>query len=235
MSKAAFSTGKMVRLAVLVAIVIIMSFTPLGYLKAGIIEISLLMIPVAIAGIILGPGAGAFMGGVFGITSFAQCFGMSAFGAALLAINPIYTFILCMIPRILAGWLPGLLFKAIGRTKPLKFTGCFVTGLTAALLNTVFFVGGLLLLFGSTDYIKNFGKTAWDVIVLLVGTNALVEAIVWHLGERLYRSGTHSVPAGQASRYSTGRLPDLRNRSNQQHIKERSAWFSPSTSATPTL
>jgi hypothetical protein len=30
---------------------------------------------------------------------------MSPFGAALLAINPIYTFILCLVPRILAGWL----------------------------------------------------------------------------------------------------------------------------------
>ena len=177
MSKAAFSTGKMVRLAVLVAIIIIMQFTPLGYLKAGIVEISLLMIPVGIAGIILGPAAGAFMGGVFGITSFAQCFGISAFGTTLMGISPIYTFILCMIPRIIAGWLPGLVFKAFSRSKPLRFTGCFISGLVAALSNTVFFVGGLLLLFGSTDYVKSFGKTAWDVIVLLVGTNALVEAI----------------------------------------------------------
>jgi hypothetical protein len=40
-------------MAVLVAIVLIMSFTPLGYLKLGIIEISFLMIPVAIAGLSL--------------------------------------------------------------------------------------------------------------------------------------------------------------------------------------
>jgi uncharacterized membrane protein len=171
------STGKMVRLAVLVAIVILMSFTPLGYLKVGIVEISFLMIPVAIAGIILGPAAGAFMGGVFGITSFIQCFGMSAFGAALLAINPIFTFILCMVPRIIAGWIPGLVFKALSGTK-LRAVGAFIAGLLAAVLNTVFFVGGLLLLFGNSDYIKGFGETAWDVIVLLVSTNAFLEAAV---------------------------------------------------------
>lgn len=167
----------MVRMAVLVAIVIVMQFTPLGYLKVGIIEISFLMIPVAIAGIILGPAAGAFIGGIFGLTSFLQCFGMSPFGAALLAINPFYTFILCMVPRILAGWLPGLLFKVLSRANSLRAFGAFASSLFAAVLNTVFFVGGLLLLFGSTDYIKSFGKTAWDVIVLLVGTNALIEAI----------------------------------------------------------
>lgn len=178
MSRSAISTGKMVRMAVLVAIIILMSFTPLGYLKVGVIEISFLMIPVAIAGLILGPAAGAFMGGVFGITSFIQCFGMSAFGAALLAINPVFTFLLCMVPRILAGWLPGLLFKALSRAPSLRVVGAFVSSLLAAVLNTVFFVGGLILLFGNTDYIRNFGQTAWDIIVLLVGTNALLEAVI---------------------------------------------------------
>jgi uncharacterized membrane protein len=177
-SRTSINTGKMVRMAVLVAIIILMSFTPLGYLKLGVIEISFLMLPVAIAGIILGPGAGAFMGGVFGLTSFIQCFGMSAFGAALLNINPIFTFILCMVPRILAGWLPGLVFKAFSKSKYLRFFGAFVSSLLAAVLNTVFFVGGLILLFGNSDYIKSFGETAWDVVVLLVGVNALLEAIV---------------------------------------------------------
>ena len=178
MSKTAISTGKMVRMAVLIAIIVIMSFTPLGYLKVGVIEISFLMIPVAIAGIILGPAAGAFMGGIFGITSFIQCFGMSAFGAALLNINPIYTFILCMVPRILAGWLPGLIFKALSGTKTRRNVGAFIASLLAAVFNTFFFVGGLVILFGNTDYIKSFGETAWDVIVLLVSTNALIEAII---------------------------------------------------------
>jgi uncharacterized membrane protein len=177
MSNTSITTGKMVRLAVLVAIVILMSFTPLGFLKAGVIEISFLMIPVAIAGIILGPAAGAFIGGVFGITSFIQCFGMSAFGAALLGINPFFTLILCLVPRVLAGWIPGLVFKAMSGTAA-KTVGAFISSLLAAALNTVFFVGGLLLLFGNTEYIKSFGKTAWDVVVLLVGINALLEAII---------------------------------------------------------
>jgi hypothetical protein len=55
----------------------------------------------------------------------------------------------------------------VSRTKA-KAAGAFISSLLAAVFNTVFFVGGLLLLFGSTDYIKSFGATAWDVVILLV-------------------------------------------------------------------
>ena len=46
---------------------------------------------VVIGAIILGPTAGAILGGVFGITSFIQCFGISAFGTLLFGINPVLT------------------------------------------------------------------------------------------------------------------------------------------------
>ncbi|MGI5970677.1 MAG: ECF transporter S component [Oscillospiraceae bacterium] len=171
-------TGRMVRLAILVAIIILMAFTPLGYLHAGVVEITFIMIPVVVGAVTLGPAAGALLGGVFGLTSFIQCFGLSHFGAALLAINPIYTFILCMIPRILAGWLPGLIFKALYRVDRTKFLSFAAATLSGALLNTIFFVGFLLIMFGRTDYIMSFGNSAWEIIVLLVGLNGVIEAIV---------------------------------------------------------
>lgn len=123
-------TGRMVQLAILTAIILLMAFTPIGYLHFGIIEITLIMIPVIIGAIVLGPGAGAFLGGMFGLTSFIQCFGMSAFGAALLSIQPVLTFLVCMIPRILMGWLCGLIFKGlirVDRTKSKTLSYC-VTG-----------------------------------------------------------------------------------------------------------
>ncbi len=86
-------TGKFVKVALLVAIIIVMSYTPLGYLKTLGVEISFLMVPVAIGAIMLGPAVGAFLGAVFGISSFLQCFGISQFGTMLLSINPIFTFI----------------------------------------------------------------------------------------------------------------------------------------------
>lgn len=74
----------MVQMAILVAIMLIFAYTPLGYLKAGPIEITFMVLPVAIGAIILGPAVGAILGGIFGVTSFIQCFGASGFGVLLL-------------------------------------------------------------------------------------------------------------------------------------------------------
>ena len=45
--------------AILMAIVILMAYTPLGYLKAGPVEITFITIPVVIGAIVLGPVSGA--------------------------------------------------------------------------------------------------------------------------------------------------------------------------------
>lgn len=171
-------TGKMARMSILIAIIIIMTFTPLGYLKIGAVEITFMMIPVVIGAIILGPGAGAFLGGVFGLTSFMQCFGISPFGTALMGINPIFTFILCMVPRILMGWFAGLIFKALYKIDKTKIISFAVASLSGALLNTVLFVGALILFFGNSSYIRQFGDSTIAIIGVLVTVNALVEAIV---------------------------------------------------------
>ena len=86
-----------------------MAFTPIGYIKTAGLEITLIVVPVAVGAVTLGPTAGAILGGVFGITSFIQCFGMSQFGALLLGINPFLTFLVCVPTRILMGWLTGLI------------------------------------------------------------------------------------------------------------------------------
>ena len=195
MNKAkSLNTGKMVRLSILVAIIVLMAFTPLGYLRVAALEITFLMIPVAIAAIAIGPMGGAIAGGVFGLTSFIQCFGISPFGTMLFSINPIFTFILCMIPRILAGWLPGLLYAALS-SKASKTASAIAASLAAPLLNTVLFVGGLFLMFGSTEFVRSFGETTWSIIVLLVGVNGLVEAGVGFIaGSAVSRILVHFFP-----------------------------------------
>lgn len=172
--------GYMIRLTVLTAIIILMQFTPLGYLKTPAIEITFLVIPVVVGAIVLGPAAGAFLGGVFGLTSFIQCFGASPFGAALLAIDPVYTFILCMIPRILFGWLTGLIFKALIKVDKTKVASYFIASLSGALLNTIFFVGGLILLFGNSSFILGLRGNLPIIpfISAFVGINGLIEAAV---------------------------------------------------------
>lgn len=175
------STKWLVRMGVLVAIIVLMSFTPIGYLKVGAIEITFLMIPVSIGAIVLGERSGAILGGVWGLTSFIQCFGMSAFGAALLGINPILTFITCMIPRILVGYLTGLIFKVLRKSDKTKNVVSFVAAsLVAPIINTLLFIVFVIVFFGGSDFIVGLrdGRNLLAFFVWFVGLNGLIEAIV---------------------------------------------------------
>ena len=176
-------TLKMVQMAILIAVLLVMSFTPLGYLKIGLLSISLLTIPVVIGAMLIGPAAGAVLGAVFGLTSFAQCFGADAFGAMLLSINPFFTFLVCVPTRILMGFLAGLIFKGIHKIDKTKTISYFIGGLSGAVLNTVFFMGLLMLFFWSTPYMQEInaamgGLGLWAFLVAFVGINGVVEAIV---------------------------------------------------------
>ncbi len=165
----------MILLALFSAIIVVMSFTPLGYLKIAILEPTLLMVPVAIGAILLGPVAGAILGGVFGITSFIQCFGMSTLGVALLAINPVFTFIVCIVPRVIEGVVCALMVKVLSKTP--KLVNYSVSAFACALANTVFFMGFLMLFFGGSDYILEMqgGRGFFEFIAWFVGIQGVVE------------------------------------------------------------
>lgn len=181
MAKATEKTRRLTQLALLVAIMLVLAFTPLGYLKLGpAIEITFMVIPVAVGAILLGPASGAFLGGVFGLTSFIQCFGMSQFGATLLGIDAVRTFLVCMVSRVLMGWLCGLIFRALHHFDKTRFLSYAAASLSAALLNTVFFVGLLMLLFGQSDFILGMrgGMNLIAFLAAFVGINGLVEAFV---------------------------------------------------------
>ncbi len=181
MKTKSFDTRKMVTLAMLGAILLIMSFTPLGYLNIGPLAISLNMIPVGIAAVTLGPTGGAIMGALFGFTSFLQCIGIggtSAMGVILFEISPVLVFIQRFVPRLLAGLLSGWIYLGIKKLSN-STVACFVTGFSAALLNTVLFMLALVLLFGNTEYIRDLmdGRNVILFICAFVGVNAVVEML----------------------------------------------------------
>lgn len=182
------------QLSLLIAIELILAYTPLGYLRTLGLEITFLMIPVAVGAIVLGPGAGAVLGLVFGLTSFGTCFGSSAFGSSLLAINPIGTFITCAGARVLAGWLAGFIFSKI---KKFKYS-IEITSLIAPLLNTVFFMGCLVIFFYNTDYIQSFADVLGAAnpitfVIMFVGVQGLVEAAVGFIATGLISKGIYKT------------------------------------------
>lgn len=169
-----------VRLAVLVAILLLLEVTGLGYLPVSALTLTIMQIPVVVGAIVLGPTAGTVLGTVFGLTSFFQCFGKNAFGVALMSINPFLTFVVCVVPRVLMGFLCGVIFKALDKKDRTKWVSYGVASLSGAVLNTVFFMVALMLCFGQTEYIQNMmgGMNIIPFVIAFVGLQGLVEAIV---------------------------------------------------------
>lgn len=181
--KKKFETKRMVEMALLIAIILLMAFTPIGYIKTMGLEITLIVIPVAVGAVTLGPAAGAILGGVFGLTSFIQCFGMSAFGSMLLGINPFTTFLVCVPTRILTGWLTGLIYQGLKKVKPVQKISVVLANLFCPLLNTFFFMTTLVVFFYHTEYIQSIASSmgaanALLFVVAFVGVNGIVEAAV---------------------------------------------------------
>ena len=181
-NKTTKGTRSMVELSLMSAIIIVMAMTPLGYLKTPFLSITLLTIPVAVGSIILGPGGGAFLGAIFGATSFAQALSGAGMTAILLQTHPLGVLFLCFVPRILEGFLCGLIAKLLRKTK-FKKAAFYIAGISCPVLNTVLFMGTVVTLFYQTDYIQtlvnNFGaKNPLGFIVALVGFQGLVEAVV---------------------------------------------------------
>ncbi len=171
--------------AMLSALIILMTFTGIGYIPIGPLKLTFNVLPVAIGAVLLGPTYGAILGAVFGLSSFFTCFGMDALGVLFLGINPVLLFIMCVVPRILCGWLPALLFKAFPKSTAGELIGSAVCCMLTAVLNTIGFLSLMWIFFGNElatnpKVLEMLGGVSVDSIITLfvmfAGVNALIEA-----------------------------------------------------------
>ena len=179
------NTRRLTQLALLLALVLIMSYTPLGYLPVGPLTLSLLTVPVSIGAILMGPVSGAILGGAFGLTSFFNALrGGGNMSSILFTINPVATFVLCVVARIAMGWLCGVVYRAVRRVWPQRRRlCCAIGGLAAPVFNTLFFMGLLVLFFYNTDYVQGLAANMGAVnpfffVVGMVGLQGVVEALL---------------------------------------------------------
>lgn len=142
-------------LAVFALIIVVMAFTPVGFLKTGNLEASFLVVPVAIGAILLGPTYGAVLGLVMGVVSFAQCFGASDMGSALFGVSAVNTFLLCVIPRVICGWMAGVFYDLLSKIDKTGFVPQIAAAVVCPIFNFILFMLGLSLLFGQTPYLLN--------------------------------------------------------------------------------
>ena len=178
------NTKTLTRVALLVAIELVMKMVGLGSVPVGPLYMSFLTLPIAVGAITMGPAVGALLGGVFGAVSFYDAItGASAMTGALFQVSPVNTFILCVGMRVLMGLCCGLIFSGLKRFDKPGTWSYILSAMSAPFLNTVFFMGWIVLAFYGCDYVQNLvsvkgAANPFMFVVLLVGVQAIFEWVL---------------------------------------------------------
>ncbi len=173
-----------VRLALLVAVQFAMRAIGLGKVPVGPLNMSFLTLPIAVGAICLGPLAGLVLGTVFGgLSLFDAITNTGGMTGVFFQISPVHTVILCVVMRMLMGLCCGLIFQGLRKLDAKGTWSYFVGAVSAPLLNTLFFMGYIVLAFYGTEYVQGLAaaKGAGNpltFVVAIVGVQGLVEAAV---------------------------------------------------------
>ena len=170
-------TRWMVSVALMAAIVIVLANTPLGMIQLPIIKATTVHIPVILGAILLGPGAGAILGAVFGICSLVSntmaptllSFAFSPFLSTTGipgALKAIWISVGC---RILTGVVAGWLWVLFTKIKLNQFIALPIVGFVGSMVNTVTVMGSIYFLFAQ-QYAEAKEVALTAVFGLVMGT-----------------------------------------------------------------
>ena len=187
------STHDLVLLAFFTAIIFLMAYTPIGYIDLPLIKATLIHVPVIVGSILLGPKKGAFLGGMFGLTSILK--NTMTPSALSFAFSPLiaapgtehgspWAVVICFLPRILVGVTPWLVYQGIrkltrGRAAA-RSVGLAIAGAVGAFTNTALVMGMIYFVFKDAYAMMNGIDTSavLGVILGVVASNGIPEAIV---------------------------------------------------------
>ena len=189
-------TNELVLTGLFTAIIIIMAFTPLGYIPLVVINATIIHIPVILGSLFCGPKKGAFLGFVFGFTSClkATIVGgtLSSFvfspvlAASLVGTSGIFkSLFIAFVPRILVGIIP--YFVYIGIKKVLASEKKNLWGTVLNVLMSVF------LAFGVYAFLGKMSESLSQAAALGIGI--AVGAVVFIVVEAVFiRKSTQVIP-----------------------------------------
>ncbi len=181
-------TRYMATLAMLCGVLLVMGMTGIGFIPLPVIKATTMHIPVILGAILLGPGAGAVLGGVFGLCSIwantttpgLLSFAFSPFMTTEGFIGVIKSLWIALGCRVLFGFIAGWLWKLCKKLMKQDYIALPVSAAVSTILHTIFVMGSIYLLLAQ-QYAdaKNVGITA--VFGLIMGTvtaSGIPEAIV---------------------------------------------------------
>ena len=194
------STRTLVLMAVLVALMLLFGFTPIGYIPLPFTSLTLMCLPVIIGTYLLGLRAGFWLSCVFVLTSIVQLLTRpSALALILLDENPLLCVLVLIIPRLLIAFTAWGTMRAFGSRQRL---GQVVGSAAGSLVNTFGYV--LLVLWWFEPAVAaGYGisdSAASTMIWGIVLTNGLPEAaLAAILCPVICRAVSKSTPAAKAA------------------------------------
>ena len=180
-------TRWMVQLALMAAIIVVLANTPLGMIQLPIIKATTIHIPVILGAILLGPMAGAILGGVFGICSMVSntvapvitSFAFSPFLSTTGLSGAVKAIWVCLGCRILIGVVSGWLWIALQKAHVPDLAALPVVGFVGSMVNTVCVMGSIYILFAQQyAQARDVAMTAvFGLILSTVLASGIPEAI----------------------------------------------------------
>ena len=182
------NTKSLALMGVLLAIEIILNFTPLGLIPLGFMNATTLHIPVIIGAIFLGPIGGGILGAAFGVLSIitntirpnVTSFVFSPFITISNTSGNFTSLIIALVPRILIGVVAYYVYKVVSEQCKNKIIAYLLAAVAGSLTNTILVMGGIYMFFGQS-YAAAKGlafEALFGIILGIVGINGVPEAIV---------------------------------------------------------
>lgn len=175
-------TTKLVELGIFIALVLVIQLLG-GAVKVGPISISLVLIPIAVGGILLGPLCGAVLGLTFGVaTVIGGLTGADPFTDTLLnsgAWGAVFTTLLCLVKGTMAGFVSALIYKLLAPKS--KVAAVLLAAVAAPVVNTGLFVLGALTVLNSLitqNFVGSGSNIIYFVFIGCAGVNFLIELAV---------------------------------------------------------
>ena len=140
-------TLHLVQLAMLVAIIAVLQFTGAS-IPIGLVPLTFVLIPIVVGAFLLGPVDGAILGFVFGLITVIQT-PQSEILMFLFNYRPVVYIMLAILKATMAGFLSGLIYKALNMIFKGKFIyfRTLLASITAPIINTGIFALGMMIFF----------------------------------------------------------------------------------------
>ena len=169
-----------VLLALFAAIILLLAFTPIGYIQLPIIKATIVHVPVILGAIVLGPKKGAILGVLFGLTSFiSNTFMPTALSFAFSPAIPLPgTPNGSILVGVVAYYVFALFQKLMKKSTKGEFLSLAVGALAGSFTNTILVMGSIFLIFKDAyAAIKGIPADAvMGAILAVVGANGVPEA-----------------------------------------------------------